>query len=228
MGRGRAVANLGRCRITTDISSSNYTEYLPSLRAPEPESWRVVAPMGLWAYALATRKGADTRAVAEIRQGALAAAREIVDRTRNNPYRISMIAKDYVWGSNGQVGNYGVQLLVTNALSPDPAFVETALDNLHYLLGRNTFSLSWVTQVGANPYRHPHHRLSGADKNAEPWPGLLSGGPNAARQDAVLKALPPNLPPAKVYSDDQASYASNEICINWQAMLVFLLAGVLR
>ena len=206
----------------------NYAKYLPDLRAPEPESWRVVAPMGLWAYALATRKGADARALAEIRQGALAAAREIVNRTRGNPYRISMVAKDYVWGSNGQAGNYGVQLLVTNVLSPDPAFVEIALENLHYLLGRNTFSLSWVTQVGANPYRHPHHRPSGADKNPEPWPGLLSGGPNAARQDAVLQALPPNLPPAKVYSDDQGSYASNEICINWQAMLVFILAGVMK
>ena len=166
--------------------------------------------------------------MAQIRQGARAAARQILDRTRSNPYRGSLVAEDYVWGSNGQVGNYGVQLLVTNALSPDPALVEIALENLHYLLGRNTFSLSWVTQVGANPYRHPHHRPSGADKNPEPWPGLLSGGPNAARQDPVLRALPPNLPPAKVYSDDQASYASNEICINWQAMLVFLLAGVVE
>jgi endoglucanase len=56
---------------------------------------------------------------------------------------------------------------------------------------------------------------------------LLSGGPNAARQDPVLKALPADLPPAKVYSDDQRSYASNEVCINWQAMLVFPLAGVM-
>jgi endoglucanase len=206
----------------------NYVKYLPTLRRPDPESWRVVAPMGLWVYALANRPSADARALAEIRQGALAAGREIVDRTRRNPYRVSLVAEDYVWGSNGQVGNYGVQLLVSNALSPDPAFVEIALENLHYLLGRNTFSLSWVTQVGANPYRHPHHRPSGAGKNPEPWPGLLSGGPNAARQDPVLRALSPNLPPAKVYSDDQASYASNEICINWQAMLVFLLAGVMR
>jgi endoglucanase len=206
----------------------NYVQYLPNLRHPEPESWRFVAPRALWAYALATRPGADVHAVAEIREGVLAAAREIVDRTRRNPYRVSLVADDYVWGSNGQVGNYGVQLLVTNALSLDPAFVEIALENLHYLLGRNTFSLSWVTQVGANPYRHPHHRPSGADKNPEPWPGLLSGGPDAKRRDAVLRALPPNLPPAKVYSDDQASYASNEVCINWQAMLIFLLAGVLE
>jgi endoglucanase len=205
----------------------NYVQYLPNLCHPDPDSTEV-GRMGLWAYALATRPGADAHAVAEIRQGALAAAREIVDRTRSNPYRVSLVAEDYVWGSNGQVGNYGVQLLVTNALSPDPAFVEIALENLHYLLGRNTFSLSWVTQVGANPYRHPHHRPSGADKNPEPWPGLLSGGPDAARRDPVLRALPPNLPPAKVYSDDQGSYASNEVCINWQAMLVFLLAGVLE
>jgi len=220
-------------RTTGDVAYNryfldHYEKYLPTLVHPDPESWRVVAPMGLWAYALARRAGTDPGVVNRIRQQALAAAHQIVDRTRRNPYRVSLIAEDYVWGSNGQVGNYGVLLLVANAFSPDPAFVDVARDNLHYLLGRNTFSLSWVTQVGANPYRHPHHRPSGADNNLEPWPGLLSGGPNAARQDPVLQALPSGLPPAKIYSDDQASYASNEICINWQAMLVFLLAGVLE
>jgi endoglucanase len=101
------------------------------------------------------------------------------------------------------------------------------MDNLLYLLGRNTFSLSWVTRAGANPFRHPHHRPSGADNNAEPWPGLLAGGPNAGRQDAALKALPTGLPPAKIYIDDQASYASNEVAINWNAPLVFVLASTL-
>ena len=205
----------------------NYARYLSTLRAPDGEGWRVVAPMALWAYALTKRQGADPQAVAGIREAALAAARQIVDRTGHNPYRVSLVAKDYVWGSNGVVANYGMQLLVANALSHDRAFVETALDNLHYLLGRNTFSLSWVTQLGANPYRHPHHRPSGADQNPEPWPGLLSGGPNANRQDDLLKALPSALPPAKIYLDDQNSYASNEVAINWQAMLVFLLAGEL-
>jgi endoglucanase len=95
------------------------------------------------------------------------------------------------------------------------------------LLGRNTFSLSWVTQLGENPFRHPHHRPSAADKNAEPWPGLLSGGPNRSRQDAAMNKLP-NLPPAKMYLDEQESYASNEVAINWNAPLVFLLAGMLR
>jgi endoglucanase len=98
---------------------------------------------------------------------------------------------------------------------------------LHYLLGRNTFSLSWVTRVGANPFRRPHHRPSGADANEEPWPGLLSGGPNRRKQDPAMEKLP-DLPPARMYVDDQDSYASNENAINWNAPLVFLLAGVLE
>jgi hypothetical protein len=44
----------------------------------------------------------------------------------------------------------------------------------------------------------------------------------------VLAALPKDLPPARVYADQTNSYASNEIAINWQAALVFLLAGELR
>jgi len=205
----------------------HYAKYLPALRTLDAESWRVVAPMGLWAYALAARPDADSHSLTEARDASLAAARETLKRTRRNPYHISLNEGDFRWGSNGLAANFGMELLVANALSPDRACLDAALDNLHYLLGRNTFSISWVTQVGTHPFRHPHHRPSGAGHNPQPWPGLLSGGPNADRQDPVLRGLPADLPPAKVYSDDQGSYASNEVCINWQAMLVFLLAGVM-
>ncbi len=213
--------------VYNDYFVKHYPDFRTSLDSPSPEGWGNVAMLGLWAYAMNGRKNSDREVVADIRQRTAQAARAIVERTRKNPYHVSMQARDYVWGSNGVAANYGMELLVANVLGPDPSFVEAAMDNLHYLLGRNTFSLSWVTQLGANPYHHPHHRPSGADKNGEPWPGLLSGGPNAGRQDAVLRKLPEGLPPARVYADDQNSYASNEIAINWQAPLVFLLAGTL-
>jgi endoglucanase len=184
--------------------------------------------MALWAYALSSRTGADAKVVAAIRQRTVASARAIVERTRANPYHVSLQPRDYVWGSNGVAAEYGMYLLMGNLFQPDPSFVDTARDNLHYLLGRNTFSLSWVTQVGEHPYQHPHHRPSGDGKQPGPWPGLLSGGPNKDREDAVLAALPKDLPPAKIYADQLASYASNEICINWQASLVFLLAGEIQ
>lgn len=188
------------------------------------EGWAHVGSLGLWTYVLGGGKNADAAA---IRRDTVAAADAIALRARAHGYRIPMRKQDYVWGSNGVAANYAMQLLVANAINPNAAYVDAALDTLHYLLGRNTFSMSWVTRLGDNPYRHPHHRPSGADNNAEPWPGMLSGGPNANRQDQVLQKLPKDTPPARVYADEEASYGSNEMAINWNAPLVFVLAGVM-
>ncbi len=204
---------------------THYAEFSDTLRAVAPPSWRSVAPLALWSYALG--RDTDARASGLIRQRALDAADAIVARTSRSAYHNSMTTADYVWGSNGVAAGYGMQLLVANALKREPRYVDAALDNLHYLLGRNTFSLSWVTQVGAHPFRHPHHRPSAGDGNKEPWPGLLAGGPNRRRQDPAMAKLPDVLP-AKMYLDEQASYATNEVAINWNAPLVFLLAGVLQ
>ena len=204
----------------------HYADYRQSIRPDGPPGWPNVGAMALWTYVLG--QGKDAAAGAAIRQDSLAAADQIVARTGANGYRVSLTARDYIWGSNAVVANYGMQLVIANAVQPNARYLETALENLHYLLGRNTLSLSFVTQVGANPLRHPHHRPSGADENAEPWPGLLAGGPNRGRQDAAMRKLPADLPPAKMYLDDQAAYSANEVAINWNAPLIFLLAAALK
>lgn len=206
---------------------ANYARYRDNILNLNVEGWKDMAPLAWWAYSYTNAKdGAEARAA--IRQTTLEAARGLVERSRRNPYRVTLAAKEYVWGSNGVVACQAMLLLIARTMHPkEPGLAEAALDDLHYLLGRNTFSLSWVTQVGANPYRNPHHRPSGGDKNKEPWPGLLSGGPNARRQDPVLQKLGAGLPPARYYADDQGSFGSNEVAINWQAALVFTLAGLL-
>ena len=200
-----------------------YNAQLHSITAGPP-SWQRVGSLALWTYLLDQRSNKHAREA--IRQLTLTAADEIVARIAKNGYRNSLLGKDYVWGSSGVVANYGVQLLIANAINSDAGYAEAALENLHYLLGRNTFSLSWVTQLGENPFRHPHHRPSQADGNSDPWPGLLSGGPNRSRQDPAMTKLA-NLPPAKMYLDEWESFATNEIAINWNAPLVFVLAAFL-
>lgn len=204
---------------------AHYGEYRKSIGSADPQSWSNVANLGLWSYALGRR--GDAAAVAAIRQDSTAAADRIVERSAHNGYRISLTTQNYIWGSNGVLANYGVQLLVADTLRKNPRYVETAFEDLHYLLGRNPFSLSYVTRVGANAVRHPHHRPSGADEYAEPWPGLLSGGPNRGRQDEAMRKLAANLPPARMYLDEQAAYSANEVAINWNAPLVFLMAAAL-
>ena len=197
------------------------TPMLPNLRIGTP-SWNNVASMGLWSYAFATsdKPGLPTTT---IRAATQAAAALLIEQHRRNGYGNTLSESDFHWGSNSNAGNGSLLLLIANHFAPAPAATEAALSNLHYLLGRNCFGISWVTQLGVRPFLHPHHRPSAADGIAAPWPGLLSGGPNAHGGDAVADHLPQS-PPMRMWVDDERAYSLNEVAINWNAPLVFLLA----
>lgn len=202
----------------------NYQRYPPS--DLWPPSWPTVGDLGLWDYVFSEREEADAATVQEIETRTLEAADRIVEATKHVGYHHSLRAENYIWGSNAVAANFGLFLLAADRIQPDPRYVSTALENLHYLFGRNSFSLCFVTQLGSHSVMHPHHRPSADPSLAKPWPGLLSGGPNRHPGDAALRELPPG-PPARSYLDVQASYSSNEIAINWNAPLVFLLASAL-
>jgi endoglucanase len=186
-------------------------------------SWPNVASLGYWTYALAERKGSDSMRSRILAQTATV-AQALVARRRSSGYGNTLSAGDYIWGSNAVAANQSLLLLLANRFQPYPQTLEAALGNLHYLLGRNCFGVSWVTHVGTNPLLHPHHRPSMADNLAAPWPGLLAGGPNAKPTDKAAQALG-KLPPMRLWLDDQMAFSVNEVAINWNAPLVFLIAG---
>jgi endoglucanase len=134
-------------------------------------------------------------------------------------------AKDFIWGSSAEAANQGIALLQAYRLTISPnrsQYLQYALGNLDYLLGRNAVGYSFVTGFGDKTPMHPHHRPSIADGIVEPVPGLLSGGTNAnaARQDKCAGYT--STVADEVYIDADCSYASNEIAINWNAPLVYL------
>lgn len=198
-------------------------EALPPEIAVKDPSWANVAPMAYWTYVLAERKGSDALRTRVIKQTAHIAGILIMRRDASG-YGNTLAEADYIWGSNSVAANQSLLLLMASHFQPDPRAVQAALGNLHYLLGRNCFGVSWVTQVGTNPFQHPHHRPSSADGIAAPWPGLLSGGPNARPGEPTGKTLP-KLPPMRMWMDDERAYSLNEVAINWNAPLVFLLAA---
>lgn len=133
-------------------------------------------------------------------------------------------AKDFVWGSNAVAANQSILLIQAYKLQGDPTFLNGALSNLDYILGRNATGYSFVTGHGDKTPMHIHHRPSEADGITEPVPGLLAGGPNPGMQDKCKYA---SAVPDEAYVDDVCSYASNEIAINWNAPLVYL-AGAME
>jgi endoglucanase len=130
--------------------------------------------------------------------------------------------QDFNWGSNGNAANQGILLLYAYHLTGNAAYVNAALSNLDYILGRNATGYCFVTGLGSRRVMHPHHRPSVADGVVEPVPGLLSGGPNYGMQDANDGCSYLETDPEVAFVDHDCSYASNEIAINWNAPLVYL------
>jgi endoglucanase len=183
-----------------------------------------VASFGYWSYALAHRDGASA-AITAIQQATLKTAGKFVHQSMENGYGNSLALEDYGGSSNSVAANHSLLLLIANQFEASDAHTECALNNLHYLLGRNCLGISWVTQLGSNPLQHPHHRPSVADHIVAPWPGLLSNGPNADPADPISKALS-RRPPMRMYIDDERAYSCNEPIINCNAPLVFVLAAL--
>ncbi len=127
---------------------------------------------------------------------------------------------DFVWGSNSNAANQGILLLYAYRLTGKEVYREAALANADYLLGRNATGYCFVTGFGSKSPMRPHHRQSVADGITEPVPGLLVGGPNPFRQDQCSTYT--HIERETAYTDDDCSYASNEIAINWNAPAVFL------
>ncbi|TFF39217.1 glycoside hydrolase family 9 protein [Mucilaginibacter psychrotolerans] len=185
-------------------------------------SWANVKLLGY--YSLAQNSGIDAAnhpEIKEIRTRLLNMADIFIDSAANNAYQTVMTKSkvNFNWGSNSNAANQGVLLIKAYKLSGDRKYLDYALANLDYILGRNGTGYSYVTGFGSKSTMHPHHRPSIADGVVDPIPGLLAGGPNPGMQDKIQL---PSLFPDEAYIDDDQAYASNEIAINWNAPLAYL------
>ncbi len=131
--------------------------------------------------------------------------------------------REFNWGSNSSAANQGIALINAYLITKDKKYINAALTNMDYLLGRNATGYSFVTGTGFKSPMRPHHRPSIADGIEDPVPGLLVGGPNPGMQD---HAYYEHVEPETAYSDTDAAYASNEIAINWNAPAVYLFNAI--
>ncbi|MCZ4222410.1 glycoside hydrolase family 9 protein [Pedobacter rhodius] len=207
---------------TGDASFYKAVNMLPDERMPLP-SWGNVRLLGYYSLIRNEKKLINQPAndIEIMKERVITMADRLVTGIIHTPYYTVMgqTRQDFGWGSNSQAANQGVALIQAYKISADKKYLNAALSNLDYLMGRNGTGYSFVTGIGFNTPMYPHHRPSVADKIVEPIPGLLVGGPNPGKQDGV--ALPSSIPD-EAYVDNQASFATNEIAINWNAPLVYL------
>jgi endoglucanase len=215
----------------TTKKESYYTavNLYPDTQMPLP-SWAQVRLLGYYTLARFAKELTPVakKDIMGLRYRIISFADELMQGASTHYYQTVMgkTAKDYIWGSSAVAANQGIALIQAYRLTSDKKYLDYALANLDYLLGRNATGYSFVTGYGDKTPMHPHHRPSIADGIEEPVPGLLSGGPNAnaARQDPC-KTYQSTIPD-EVFTDDDCSYASNEIAINWNAPIVYLTSAI--
>ena len=180
---------------------------LQSKLCDEDWDWSSQKNLGVFVYVASQRSGRDAALLASVKEAVLAAADLRVEGSQASGYGRSLVGK-YYWGSNGSVARSALVLAAAERLSHKKAYLEAAVDQAAYLFGRNYYGRSQVTGLGIDPPLHPHHRPSGGDSVEAPWPGYLVGGGLSATG----------------WSDVQGDFRTNEVALNWNAALVYLLA----
>jgi endoglucanase len=162
----------------------------------------------------------DQEMSASLVKGHTLLADDILEKIDQHPYRIAL--DNFGWGSNSDILNQAYILCVAHKITGDEKYLIGAEQITDYIFGKNATGYCFLTGFGSKKVMFPHHRPSGADSIADPVPGFIAGGPNHDRQDASEVEYTSEFP-AKAYMDVEASYASNEVCLNWNAPAVYVL-----
>jgi len=186
-------------------------------------SWQNVTALAHLTYLSVEFSGKDSAIVRALKSSLQSFCQTQVTRRNASGFPVTLVPGEFVWGSNSDALNNAILLIVGSEVFGNTEYRDVALEQLHYVLGVNPNATSYLTGAGTKRPFFPHHRPSAADNIFEPVPGLLVGGPNQYLSDPVLAAkFSSSTPPALCYVDDQGSYASNEIAINWNAPMVFV------
>lgn len=186
------------------------------------ENWRQYTD-NIGYYSLLASSQVPKEDKALVKSGLIRLADELLAKIEAVPYEIPV--DDFQWGSNSDILDAAMIFALAHHYSGEKKYLDATVQTTDYLLGKNALSLSFVTGYGVKSPMNPHHRLF-VDRKL-PEPGFVVGGPNGNREDAQelreSGVYYPTCFPAKAYVDHVESYASNEICLNWNAPAVFVL-----
>jgi endoglucanase len=186
-------------------------------------SWSDVGPLALLSYLTSNQSNKNIDVSNKILAGLNNYCQLLSFRQMNDGFDLVLSKDEYNWGSNSTILNEALLLEICGIYNKNSKYTEIALEQLNYVFGINYYNISYVTGIGSKYVMTPHHRPSASDGIVQPIPGFIAGGPNRNLDDNVLKSLyTRNTPPMQCYTDNVDSYASNEICLNWNAPLVFL------
>lgn len=187
-----------------------------------PISWRDAESLAFQAFLSADTQGNYSEDREAVRDKIIRHADSVLEVQKKNNYSNLIRYNQYYWGSNSVGLAYAFDLIQAYGITKNAKYKYAALDQLHYVLGRNPFNLSQVTGVGSASVQNPYHQLSETGNFSAPVPGMLVGGPNN-RLLLNNKEISPY--PGKNYEDTFKNYLVNEPAINYTAITAFVISA---
>jgi endoglucanase len=197
-----------------DYVRANVTDYL---LVP---GWRNVRSHGAITYVYAVHANVDRQLQERLKQQLIGLADRELAKIEANAYKIGL--KGYWWGSNSAIMSQAMTLIHAYELCGEKRYLAGAEEQLHYILGRNSLDVCFLSGATDKSVKQIHNSWQSHAGFDQAIPGLLSGGPNAAFQDHIIKReLPRSTSPAKCFVDIQGCYSCNENDIHYSAPFVF-------
>lgn len=163
----------------------------------------------------------DEAIVNSLKNSIIQAADQLVATTATNDYFQPITV--FNWGSNSDVLNAAMIIAQAYRITKKPEYLATVQEITDYVFGKNATGYSFITGYGDKTPINIHHRQSAGDGIEAPVPGFISGGPNMAKQDRNDVTYSENTSPMNSWVDQTPSYASNEICLNWNSVAIYVL-----
>jgi endoglucanase len=198
---------------------------------PDGFDWDTVAAFAR--LELATNAGVDLPDIDRVRASVVAAADRLLGVQAGQAWEQPYAPRDgWDWGSNGRIANNLIVVAAAHDLTGRGCYRAGFLNGIGYLFGRNPIGISFVTGYGSHyshrqRVRHFGHAL---DPTFPPPPaGSLAGG--AASK--IYPGFPGDprfggLADQLCYVDEPTSETTNDVCIRWNASLVWVAAYLLR
>ncbi|MFN6944471.1 MAG: glycoside hydrolase family 9 protein [Cytophagaceae bacterium] len=220
------------CELYITTRDDNYYESRPVLSSTfNVPNWGTVNTLGLISL-VNFRKQLNEKGYADttlMKNRLVVLANQLRNHYINSPYDVVMghQENDFRWGSNAVAGNQALVLLQAYRLTGEHLYLDAAIGNLDYVIGRNPIGYSYVTGFGQKTPMYPHHRISEATPSVtDPLPGMVVGGANRypVANENCWGYISPN--PAMRYNDSYCSYSSNEPAINYTAAVAYMAGGI--
>ena len=181
--------------------------------------WKNPVSLGVINYLRQKQQPIDPEISNKIATQITQKADSILAIAQENPYQIA--SDRFIWGSNRIVAESGITLAYAYQITNNQKYLNTAIAQLNYLLGRNHFNQTFITNIGTNYVKNLSNLYTRAKEIK--IPGLVVAGANATAVDGRVYPDKGHLS----YADDQLAFATNGNATDYNASVISLMINLI-